>query len=303
MLGWHLLALASRTLPHRWQERSAVAESGSVLGRIARWSKGGFARPTKAREELLSVNPVLWLASSGPNLSRVAWLIVGAWGLLVLLGALFAPDEMGSLTFSYLGVRPFGFLLKLLVAFQACHFFVEARRTGDLEMLLYTPLTSREIIEGQTLALRRSFLGPAISLLALLLVQVVVQVVTARAWHTPGMGDAVLDAVLAFFGWCIYCVRMYADYHAVAWFGMWLALTRKKPGMAPALTILFVLIVPSVLCWLDVLADLFFILWGMTRLREQDLRCLMARQYELVRAGTAAAPAATKHGLPPAIAR
>lgn len=303
LLGWLLLALASRALPHCWQERAAVAESGSVLDRIARRSKGGLARPTKAREALLSANPVLWLASSGPNLSRVAWLIVGVWGLLVLLGALFAPDEMGSLTLSYLGVRPFGFLLKLLVAFQACHFFVEARRTGDLEMLLCAPLTSREIIEGQTLALRRSFLGPAISLLALLLVQVVVQVVTARAWHTPGMGDAVLDAVLAFFGWCIYCVRMYADYHAVAWFGMWLALTRKKPGMAPALTILFVLIVPSVLCWLDVLADLFFILWGMTRLREQDLRFLMARQYEPARAGAAAAPAATKHGLPPAIAR
>ena len=41
---------------------------------------------------------------------------------------------------------------------------------------------------------------------------------------------------------------MIADCYALGAFGMWLALTLKKPALAPALTILFVLLLPSVLC-------------------------------------------------------
>jgi hypothetical protein len=39
------------------------------------------------------------------------------------------------------------------------------------------------------------------------------------------------------------------------------------------------------LCVLDVFADLFFILWGMTKLRQQDLRLVLARQLETGGAG------------------
>jgi len=290
-LGWALLALSSRALPHLWQERAASG-SGKGLGRFAPWRQGGFARRAKAPKELLAINPVLWLMSSGPDLRRVAWMIAAAWGAVVLLGALFAPDEMGSLALSYYGVQPFGFLLKWLVALQACRFFVEARRAGALEMLLCAPLTSREILEGQTLALRRSFLRPAVALLALLLVQFVVRVALARTRAAAGMENAVLDAALAFLGWCMYCVRMYADCCAIAWFGMWLALTQKKPGMAPALTILFVLVVPSMLCWLDIIADLFLILWSMAKLRRSDLRSLIAREYQPVTPTTGLLPVA-----------
>ena len=73
---------------------------------------------------------------------------------------------------------------------------------------------------------------------------------------------------------------MYADCYALGWFGMWLALTLKKPGLAPGLTILLVLVLPSWLCCLDVIADIFFIGWGVTKLHQQDFRVLLARQYQ-----------------------
>ena len=81
---------------------------------------------------------------------------------------------------------------------------------------------------------------------------------------------------MGFVASCFCCLRMFADCYAVIWFGMWLALTLKKPGLAPSLTVLFVLVLPSPLCVLDVLADLLFIAVGMSKLRHQDLRLLVA---------------------------
>ncbi|MCX6928466.1 MAG: ABC transporter permease subunit [Verrucomicrobia bacterium] len=276
VFGWSLLAVASWALPRRWQERAVMSEPQGGLARWLRRRRVAPAERARAREELLTVNPVLWLVSSGSDFRRIAWMITGAWGVVVLLFVMFAPEEMYGLAISNYGVRPFGFLLKLLLVLQACRFFVEARRNGALEMLLCTPLTSRDILDGQTLALRRSFLGPVVVLLALIFVPAVVQAVTARAWLNQTMGMAIFEC----FGAGVYCLRMYADCYAITWFGMWLAFTLKKPGLAPALTILFVLLLPSMLCWLDVFADLFFILWGMIKLRQQDLRFLVARSHD-----------------------
>ncbi len=272
LFGWCLLGLASVALPHRWQER---AVAGERAGMLARWSQPRSERPAqraRAREELLPVNPVFWLMSSGPDFRRIAWVIAGAWGVVVLFVCLLAPRDTGSFVLGYYAVLPFGFLLKCLLALQACRFFVEARRNGGLEMLLSTPLTSRDILHGQMLGLKRNFLWPIVCLLALLFVPVLVQVLVTRAWNSPDMGTFFIGFVVS----CFAGLRMCADCYAVIWFGMWLALTLRKPGLAPSLTVLFVLVLPSPLCVLDVFADLFFILWGMTKLRQQDLRLLVA---------------------------
>jgi ABC-type transport system involved in multi-copper enzyme maturation permease subunit len=281
LFGWCLLALASGALPHCWQERRGAGERGGLLTQWPQQTRKRPAERARAREELLPVNPVLWLMSCGPDLRTISWVIVWAWGGVVLLVTLSAPRETSAFVLGWYGVRPFGFLLKWLLALQACRFFVEARRNGALEMLLCTPLTSRDILGGQILALRKNFLWPIVWLLALLFVPVMVQVVATRAWNTPEMGTAVMGFVAS--GFC--CLRMYADCYAVIWFGMWLALTLKKPGLAPSLTVLFVLVLPSMLCVLDVFADLFFILWGMAKLRHHDLRLVLARQLETGGAG------------------
>ena len=145
-------------------------------------------------------------------------------------------------------------------------------------MLLCTPLTSRDIIRGQVLALRKSFLWPVVSLLALLIVPAIAGLLAARAWNYPAWHALPLETVgFGFLAGGGYCLRMVADCYAIGAFGMWLALTVKKPGLAPALTILYVLVLPSFICWFDVLADLFFILWGVIKLSRIDLRALAIR--------------------------
>ena len=56
-------------------------------------------------------------------------------------------------------------LLYLWAASQACRFFVEARRSGLLELLVTAPLNDRQIVHGQWRALLRLFGLPVALLL------------------------------------------------------------------------------------------------------------------------------------------
>jgi hypothetical protein len=61
----------------------------------------------------------------------------------------------------------FTLILYLWAASQACRFFVEARRSGLLELLLATPLSEKQIVAGQWQALLRMFGLPVLLLLGL----------------------------------------------------------------------------------------------------------------------------------------
>ena len=297
-LGLVFLLLASRALPHRWQEGTLVARAEPWLERWLRRGRGAPETRSMARRELLPINPILWLASSEPGFGRLAWVIVVIWAGLVILVTIFSPRETGTFLLSWYGMRPFGFLLKALFAVQACRFFAEARRNGALEMLLSTPLTHRDMIRGQSIAIRRTFLWPFVTFVGLLFLPVMVHVISGlRSLNF----EQLMTGGFGFFMSAISAVRAIADFFALFWLGLWLALTMKKPSLAPALALLLVVILPSVLCWLDLFADLFFILWGMTKL-QQDLRWVLAQQYQTV-TPPARHPAlsAAPPGVPPVI--
>ena len=297
-LGVVFLVQASRTLPHRWQ---GEAQGVRAELRWERWLRRGSGTPeerARVRREILPSNPALWLAGREPGFGRLAWMIVLIWAGLVVLVTIFSPRETGTFLLSWWGMRPFGFLLKALFTVQACRFFAQARRNGALEMLLSTPLSQRDIIRGQTIAIRRTFLWPIVAFVGLLFLPVGVHMISGlRALNieelmTGGLGFA-MSAMSA--------VRAIADFLALFWLGLWLALTMKKPSLAPPLTLLLVVVLPSFLCWLDLLADLFFILWGATKL-QQDLRWVLARQFQTVTTPTLRpALASAPPGVPPVI--
>ena len=149
-----------------------------------------------------------------------------------------------------------------------------------LEMLLCTPLRSVEILRGQWLALQRMFLWPLLVFVLFHFVPialVIFRAFTEAGWSTTGaqiLSTGIGVGALA--GLALYFL---ADVYAICWFGAWMALTAKKPGLAPLWTILFVVIIPFPLCFLDIIADLFFILWAVIKLN-QDFRWLLSEQYE-----------------------
>ncbi len=294
-VGWMFLGLASWRLSFFTEKGESDRGWRRVFSRIA---LGG---QTERRPELLDVNPVLWLLDDS---RRLRWV---AWGLAVLgAAAMLAMAKLGPAFNLFLITYvawPFYFLIKVFFAIQACRFFSEARRTGALELLCCTPMTMPAIISGQWMGLRRIFLWPVMVLMLSQLAclcflgaftfpgsvpsRVVVTnraagnaasasvAITNGAVATPA---ALPPAPMAFMGWYPPFLILkqignaIADFFAVGWFGMWLALTLQKPGAASGLTILYVLILPTVLFCVPTLAtDAVFITVGYSKLR-QDFR-------------------------------
>ena len=293
LAGWAMLALASGVLPRAWREGSGLPD---LRGR-RRYLRTAAPR-RQARGESLSQNPILWLRRSELGIPWRAWGIVALWAgavALVLLTNFVWSGETASSILSGYVVIPFGFLLKILFALQASRFFAEGRKNGTLELLLCTPLTDREIVRGQMLALWGRFAGPLVTFVVLLFAPTaagMVSAVLSRDFQplTAQLPNAFLGGM--------YTVRMGLDLLAITWVGMGLALTLKRPALAPPLTILLVLILPSVLCWADALADLLLMAWGASRCR-QDLRRLIAQQYQAALPSSQPPPS----GVPPVLAR
>jgi hypothetical protein len=272
-LGWGLLALASYALPLLWQERAPGFWRWSVRRQTD--PQQASARRARARARLLPLHPVLWLLGDEPALRWMIWAVVAGWGVTVLV---MSPSSSGDPRSLFVACKICGFLLKLLVTFQACRFFVEARRSGALELLLCTPLRSHDILRGQWLALKRLVFWPILVAVLFGFVPFGLQVAADLATHQRGMVAMAflrfLGCVLAV-GWCT--IGLVADIITVTWVGMWLALSSRKPGSAALQTIFVVLVLPSVaVCGLDLLVDLLLVAWSATRL-QQDYRWVLAR--------------------------
>jgi hypothetical protein len=153
-----LLGLSSLLLPRTWQEkRSSVTGKGALASRW--WRFGGRRRSTRLRLKLLDANPALWLACREHWQAAVLWLVaIVALAAAVALLLVRAEPEWW-MVWGYLGGLLTLFLC-LAVTSRATRFFVEARKSGLLELLLATPLTAQRIVHGQWLGFLRLFALP-----------------------------------------------------------------------------------------------------------------------------------------------
>lgn len=232
--GWCLLLLAASKA-----NRLAVQESpqDSVRQQARTHVEKGWRRRRCALER----NPVGWLAAR----QRGAWmwvcLAVAAMVALPvatnLVPALFGwrvpMMGWGMITYSHLLVY---FGVRFLIAYLACRFFNEARRTGTLELLLCIPLGRGAILRGQSAALWRVLLWP-------LLVGVCLQVVVGF-WP---VWESAMRYRLPVFSIVTQAAMLGADTLALATFGPWAALTAKRPAAAVAKTFFVAAFLPWIL--------------------------------------------------------
>ncbi len=276
MLGWLFLAAASWVLPYRWQQE---ATSSAVAGFWQRWVFGN-KRPLKwtSRKAALwlDANPIFWLLGHEPSMTRLAWGIAGVWALILIVLSCFEAIPM---TTTYYFAKAPGFLLKIIFATQAARFFSEARRTGMLEVLLSTPLRNRDLVRGQWMALRRVFFWPLCTFALINFAPISIRAIRILLSDDPSFFDTFFRSAfgLAGIGWLD--LGFAVDIVTVGWFGMWLGLSAKKPHLAPAYNVLFVLILPGPFsfCAIDLVLDFILIIWSVTRLHE-DFRFLLARR-------------------------
>jgi hypothetical protein len=279
-VGGALFGLACLLLPRTWQEKAAKISTAG-RSRVEAWKFGGAKSRRALRRKLIEPNPVLWLAC------RERWQAWAFWGLTILIaGGLAATSASRHRSELWMIWSYFGGLLTLVlylgIASQAGRFFVEAQRSGLTELLLATPLTVNQIVQGQWRALRRRFGAPlavwlAVQLLGAFLAQQAMWnrlatvtpptpgvmttnnaatnttfVTTSTVTTTPWSGTATVSiggfsapgSVVTLAVSVAGMLTVAANLVALSWFGMWMGLNSKNTNLAALKSIVFVQVIP-----------------------------------------------------------
>jgi hypothetical protein len=231
-----LFTLASVALPRVWQERVVP---------MPRWLRRVFApayRVSKARSQArlrqLTRNPVTWAAERSSSRPIYVWTVTAG----VCVGGIIAMIVRPGSAAVSVGLVIAGGLIYLLmsvwVATEACHLFPAARQSGALELLLCTPITVKEIIDGHFQALQRLFTGPVLLIITTLFILV------ASYIYSRGQAVGPVEAFLLFMAAGVIAILLVLDLHAIGRYGMWMGLKSRKPGVAVTKTVAFVLVLP-----------------------------------------------------------
>jgi hypothetical protein len=283
LLAWSFLLLACGILPRAWQD---VPERPR-RARGVPWPSA-LPRPPRSRRDyervrLLAERPVIWLASRHQGQQFYLWALTGGTSVAIVLMWITGSGSIAG-SGSLAAALPIVFVALALhlalatwVASEATHSLAEARDSGALELLLATPLTTEEIIEGYFDALMRLFYRPVALLVvveaALLCAQVAVMLAQGVSASSFGFWTAVT-------GLCLVIVVL--DLFAAARFGLWKGLSAKKANRAFIQTVLYVLILPLLGCAcfpvIGLIKNFIFINHGRQQLRAQ-FRTLVTERF------------------------
>jgi ABC-type transport system involved in cytochrome c biogenesis permease component len=228
-MSWAFLAAAAWIVPRTWHDQ--VQERGRWAKPLERIEHGTPGTRVNARRRLLAVNPILWLSARHRMKAVAVWalLATGAaiWAVGLLRSPLFWKDESLFVWTSLLT----HWLLKFWIATEASRRFSLDRRNGALELILSTPLSVRDVVGGQAMALEWQFGRP---MLVVLLADFVFMMA----------GERSTDSVVV---WVIWMVVLVADLLALSWVGMWRGLNSRRPNRAAAGTLARILLLPWIL--------------------------------------------------------
>ncbi len=245
-LGAGFLAWASLALPRVWQEGREGAWGRARSARLSEATFGTDEFREALRRRLLGLNPYYWLASRDRSLRNMGSMLFGsmmALWLCLYAGVFIAPrptnlEAFGAGVFIAIGLN---LIYKYMVSWEASRRLHEDRESGALELLLVTPLSERQIMAGQTRALRRNFIFPALVLLA----------AGAGLMWLVGHPDTmkvrmVLDGTTQVILFTGAMLMVLLDFFALTWVGMWMAMRLRKHHNAVLCTLALVVLLPWV---------------------------------------------------------
>ncbi len=236
-LCWLLLTLASLIVPRSWQDNPPGAKAQRWRDSWHRWSYGDPGERRQFQSRLLDINAFFWLAGRARLKPAHVWFAFAGLACLWSWGAVEQGSEWMNPFVYFLTSIVLNTTLKIWVASEAGRRLGEDRKIGALELLLSTPLSVPDILEGQLLALRRQFLGP---LVVALTVEAVLLLASLQSNH-GGDPDEIMVSVA--YGAAI-MIMLVADLLALSALGMWVSLTAKNPNRATGITVRRILVLP-----------------------------------------------------------
>lgn len=166
--------------------------------------------------------PVHWLAG---DQRRGAWCLAFA-AVALLLALRFGPFKPVVQLLPFLLSFIIPYLVALSLAIQSSRFFVRNRQAGSLELLLSTPVTDQELLDGQWASLKQRYLPLGFAILLM------VWVPGGDAGPYPnlvgGRNDMSGELAVRFY----LSLRIGLLWFAAGWWGMYFGLHARRPQLA-----------------------------------------------------------------------
>lgn len=275
-MGWVFLMTAGAIVPTSWQDSDRSSCKRGVWGRLGGDRMARVFR-VKRYPVWLDRNPMLWLMGERPVLKVLLWSIAGVWSVGVLgVTVMLRADHASGIVFGWGLVVLFLFALALVE--HSCRFWVESRQNGNLEVLLVAPMESKEILSSHWSSIRRHFLWPLVTVLGVATLPT--WVALARGILEQGGGQPrFFQSVILYVYLGFMLAWFLATYVAIGYTGMWFALKLRRPQFATGLTLLCVVLLPMMFCWLGFGVTLVFIFLPMSLL-QSNLRGMILQRYQ-----------------------
>lgn len=235
-VAWLFLVLSSLIVRRSWQDKPATVKRLKWSGALRDVLEGDADVRHDFRTTLLNQNAFYWLATKPRQKAQWTWtplaiaVVAWVWGILEAGGQWFNPG-MYATTVIAIAVT-----LKAMIGAEAGRRLLEDRKVGALELILSTPLTVKEIVRGQRLAIQRQFNLPILTLLIIAFVLLL----AGAAHHDMGGQDRRYWIWTGVAGSIVFL----ADIAALFWMGMWHGLSAKNPKHAFGLAIGPILVLP-----------------------------------------------------------
>ena len=248
LLGWCLLWRAGVVLRRSLREpraRPAVGDSAPAQRGVSSAARRKPAPLTEHDE------PIAWLVRRQPGLALTVWVGVAVGVSYWLLTPFVVRFGTGGVGLQAL-LWPISLVTQTvktgLFAWVASRFFIETRRTGELELLVTTPHGAPAVVSAQWQLLKRLFRWPVLVLVLPMVLQAFFILVIQSsglfgAWRVHYVISTVLSGV-----------NTWVHVVALCWVGMWFGLRARNQSTAIIWTVGLVALLPQMLGWMCNLA-------------------------------------------------
>ena len=244
LTAWLFLALAGAVLPYRWQEKPRNPNRLRVW--YEQWRHGSGPARAALRWRLISVNPFFWLVSRRQAGPSAIWIAFGTVTFMFLGLAAFLKRDAGWVDIFppllVLAMVSFHLALRIGIVGMVGAGLEAQRRNGGLEVVLScTPMSVRQILDGQWLALRRWLSRPTLAVVALGVVLAAICILQRDPATYDDLVWFLLTATL----------MLVPDMIALGWMAMWMAMAERRGRSGSGNAIFCVLVAPWLLIgWL-----------------------------------------------------
>jgi ABC-type transport system involved in multi-copper enzyme maturation permease subunit len=255
LLSAGALLAASLRLPHAWRDKAEPLGKRRFNPRWAWRARSTNDQP--ALRSLLEKNPFEWLTLRDNHPRRFAWgvlcVLLPIW-LGFVAGCFSQSMVLKNMSFATSWLMAYGIhqVLKYLIGIEASRRLNDDLRSGALELLLVTPLSTKQIVTGQRRALRALYLKPMLLVwftnLVLLWLILGPDPLGMGPFQAPFFCELVIGGA----------IMLWVDFHALSWIGMWMGLQKGKHYLAILATLGRVMLVP----WLAILFLVFLSVGG-----------------------------------------